>query len=704
MSERSLDGARRVPLRALGLSFAALLVPVIGALRFPDQLGEVGMLLWLVALIPAFLLAYHRGWSGVATALAIGMATLSITQAVANSLGGEVPDLLFPIVVAYLAISLGIGWVTELLHRERTDIENLALTDSLTELPNRRHAMVFLENEFGAAERGRPLAVALFDVDNFKEYNDRFGHQAGDEALQKFGETLLSTTRRMNLSARFGGEEFLTILAGSEAEGAHIFAERVQEALLLEQPSQGQLTVSAGVAAYHPSMGSPDELLAAADAALYRAKAEGRNRVRVFGRPDDSATETEDAMHEAVLEKLRATGPCPEYGGAHGSSGPAPPQLLILSKQITGRADDPSALVVENSAPVRRLISTVLGREGFSVVEAPTPSEGLRALSREFDMVLAEVGTPSAAGKELISVAKARWPGSQVLALTEFRQGASIAEALDAPADRCLFKPFGVPELRAHLLDALSRSRLEASGEATPSGELPPEWKAARRTILKSTRALVTVIEARAPWVRGHATRVANYAEALARAMGDATGRLELDTFRIACELHDVGKIAIPEGVLSKEGPRTPEELLWIQRHPVLGRRLLEPIPDGGLFATVAGGHHERWDGEGYPEGRAGEGIPLPARIVAVANVLDSLAGPTAHRGELPWDEAVEETLGRFGSHFDPNLEGPFRDALPAIEELFSKERGPFQHESANLSPEPVVHRVRDPGDDPGLG
>ncbi len=125
--------------------------------------------------------------------------------------------------------------------------------------------------------------MVLFDLDNFKEYNDRYGHPAGDEALKVFADILAKTTRRMNLSARFGGEEFLSILAGSDLDGAVLFAERVRAALKAEELGSSPLTVCAGVALHNPSMGTPDELLAAADHALYRAKREGRNTVRLFG-------------------------------------------------------------------------------------------------------------------------------------------------------------------------------------------------------------------------------------------------------------------------------------------------------------------------------------------------------------------------------------------------------------------------------------
>ena len=267
----------------LYISLGALVVPAGAALLVSDILGEQGVLIWLLALTPAFLLAYYKGWRGAALALAAGMATLSITQVIALLMGLTIPDGLFGVVVAYIVITLCIGWLAEVLLRDKKRMEGMALEDGLTHLPNRRHARVFLENEFAAAQRGRLLCVVLFDLDNFKEYNDSYGHPAGDEALKAFADILAKTTRRMNLSARFGGEEFLSILAGSGLDGAVAFAERVRATLTAQKLGNGPLTVCAGVALHHPSMGTPDELLAAADHALYRAKREGRNTVRLFG-------------------------------------------------------------------------------------------------------------------------------------------------------------------------------------------------------------------------------------------------------------------------------------------------------------------------------------------------------------------------------------------------------------------------------------
>ena len=282
-------GKPRIPLSGLVLSFGALLVPVIATFWFPETAGDYEVLLWLLALVPAFLLAYYRGWNGVAIALLVGMAVLALAQVAVLAL--DIPTdwvLLLCVVTAYIAIALCVGLVSELLHQERARAERLALLDDLTGMPNRRLADLFLEKEFAAAVRGRKLAVVLFDLDGFKKYNDRHGHAAGDEALRTFVRALESRTRRMDLSARYGGEEFIAILSGGDVTAAVRFAESVREALGLEEHGSERFTVSAGIAEYAAGMEGVTDLISAADSALYRAKRDGRDRVQTF----DLATET----------------------------------------------------------------------------------------------------------------------------------------------------------------------------------------------------------------------------------------------------------------------------------------------------------------------------------------------------------------------------------------------------------------------------
>ncbi len=150
----------------------------------------------------------------------------------------------------------------------------MSLTDALTGLANRRQLERDLAREFAAARRGRPLTAVMFDIDDFKDYNDRYGHLAGDDALKALATALRVETRAMNLAARYGGDEFVVLLSDADDTGARLFVERVaqrftQEVLAL---GRGSLTVSAGHACYDGEMADWLQLLEAADRALYRAK------------------------------------------------------------------------------------------------------------------------------------------------------------------------------------------------------------------------------------------------------------------------------------------------------------------------------------------------------------------------------------------------------------------------------------------------
>lgn len=154
----------------------------------------------------------------------------------------------------------------------------LSVTDPLTGLANRRQLERELSRDFAAARRGRDLVAVMFDLDEFKQYNDRHGHLAGDEALQAFARALQEETRAMNLPARYGGDEFVALLSETDLAGARGFVARVQRRFQLESEALGRrdLTLSVGMAAFTPDMTTPDELLRAADNALYRNKSRVR--------------------------------------------------------------------------------------------------------------------------------------------------------------------------------------------------------------------------------------------------------------------------------------------------------------------------------------------------------------------------------------------------------------------------------------------
>lgn len=157
--------------------------------------------------------------------------------------------------------------------RLHAHVRDLSLTDPLTGLPNRRHLLLHLRRQIAAARRGRPLATVLFDLDNFKRYNDTLGHVAGDEILRVVGEVLGEETRAMNLAARYGGDEFVTVVTDTDPQGVLAHADRITERIEDHpQLAKQGIGVSSGIAHFREEMEGPEELLEAADAALYQVK------------------------------------------------------------------------------------------------------------------------------------------------------------------------------------------------------------------------------------------------------------------------------------------------------------------------------------------------------------------------------------------------------------------------------------------------
>ena len=168
---------------------------------------------------------------------------------------------------------------------QERDMAQLARTDGLTGLGNRREFDRELAEHLGRSQRlGGKTSLLILDIDRFKDFNDSFGHQGGDRALRAIAVVITEAIREIDRSFRYGGEEFTVILPGTDAEGALRSAERLRSMIAqrvfgLPNGKKGSVTVSIGVAVYPDSGSNPDTLVAAADAALYRAKDEGRNRV-----------------------------------------------------------------------------------------------------------------------------------------------------------------------------------------------------------------------------------------------------------------------------------------------------------------------------------------------------------------------------------------------------------------------------------------
>ncbi len=166
--------------------------------------------------------------------------------------------------------------------------------------------------------------------------------------------------------------------------------------------------------------------------------------------------------------------------------------------------------------------------------------------------------------------------------------------------------------------------------------------------------ALTAALDAKSPHTRGHCDRVAALSWALALELG--MGETEADSVRIAGHLHDIGKIGVADSIIDKPRTLDPAEFESMKVHCVIGAALVEQVEPLRVFSSWVRGHHERWDGEGYPDRLAAESIPLEARIICVVDSWDAMTSSRAYGGLVDPGSAIEELKARSGRQFDPRL------------------------------------------------
>jgi putative nucleotidyltransferase with HDIG domain len=179
-------------------------------------------------------------------------------------------------------------------------------------------------------------------------------------------------------------------------------------------------------------------------------------------------------------------------------------------------------------------------------------------------------------------------------------------------------------------------------------------WWLATEIYHEIIECLVTALEAKDPYTKGHSTRVADLAYQLGQLAGFQGDSLE--DLHLAAHLHDIGKIGTPDRILNKNGPLTPDEQMTIKQHAVVGQQILEQSPHLLGLAKIVRHHHERWDGQGYPDELRGEAIPLSSRIIAICDAIDAMSSARPYREALGNGEILQQLQFNSGKQFDPNL------------------------------------------------
>lgn len=349
-------------------------------------------------------------------------------------------------------------------------------------------------------------------------------------------------------------------------------------------------------------------------------------------------------------------------------------------------------LVVDDDDATRRTLERALRSFGHEVEHARDGVEGLAKLPLDIDLVVLDAAMPGMDGFQVCARMRAdtEFIDLPIIMITGMDRREDRLRAVEVGVNDFIAKPFELAELQ------LRSSWLLRLKEARD--DIKEHGRDLERTVATRTRALRQALEERAAAQRdtheahldtirrlvlaaefkdrhtgAHIERIGHYCELLAAGLGLSLSRVEV--VRHAATLHDVGKMGIPDAILLKQGPLTHREWETMKQHPTIGARMLSGSPAQvmQIGRLIAATHHERWDGQGYPNGLAGERIPLEGRLCAVADVFDALTSCRPYRDPLPVDEALDMMIAQRNRHFDSTILDVFLNHREQVGEIQSQ-------------------------------
>ncbi|MBI4603669.1 MAG: response regulator [Planctomycetes bacterium] len=301
-------------------------------------------------------------------------------------------------------------------------------------------------------------------------------------------------------------------------------------------------------------------------------------------------------------------------------------------------------LIAEDEPTMLSLMSTILeGQEGCVLRVAANGEEALERVRGEHpDLLITDLKMPRMGGEELTSRALSLQPDLTILVATGNGTLESAVDLMKRGVFDYITKPFDVDDFLTRVGRAVEKVRMMP---------LSPDSQAIIGSLMRA-------LETKDPYLKNHSSRVAS----LARQLGLDLGLSYRDALLVerAGLVHDLGKIGVPEAILNKQGPLTAEEYDQVKRHPIYSADIVRPLKEFKECLREVYHHHERMDGKGYPDGLAGEDIPLGARILSVCDTYDAMASDRPYRSGLPEETIRAKLLEARGSH----LEGDFVDVF----------------------------------------
>lgn len=357
-------------------------------------------------------------------------------------------------------------------------------------------------------------------------------------------------------------------------------------------------------------------------------------------------------------------------------------------------------LVVDDERGPRESLRMIL-EPIHRVIQAASGSEALETLRTEpVDLLTLDLNMPGMKGQDVMRTVRRDFPQIEVVVITGYGSVESAAEGIRYGICDYLQKPFDVVQVGAAVTRALTRQRARTRltsflaelgdvvghernayailedvqrsqklrgrlGDLFERNGTPPALKGETTDPTRTAEfleVLAETIENKDEFMRGHAHRVAFYSSLLADRLNLSAADHEL--VRISAFLHDLGKVGVPTDLLLRDGTLEPEERAVVEKHPEIGARLIKPLDLKSSISLAIRHHHERWDGNGYPDGLAGEDIPFAARVIGIADAFDAMTCSRPYRPALTRELVCEELHHSAGEQFDPNLAKEFLSVL----------------------------------------
>jgi len=545
----------------------------------------------------------------------------------------------------------------------RSKLESLAMTDYLTGLHNHRYFQERLQEEVSRASRsGVPVSLLLYDIDDFKKVNDSYGHLLGDEVLAAVATAAHGICRIEDPVCRIGGEEFGVILLGQSGAQARFVADRIRRSVLeLSLPMETRVAVSVGLAEAPMNAASPRDLFACADLALRAAKAQGKNRVCAYAgstlepRLEASGDHPLSGQWEVLARGMKSSGQGeggPGHPGREAADHASQSRWMAQMKMLhsvsssLNQVHDTIRIAETIAHELRSLIGYggcrvhMVDEDGETMADAKPPAVEWALGEDGIEEPVRPVDAPALI--ESLLAAPLRFDDQALGVIVVSKRD---VQGFDEDDARLLEVVAGMAAV------ALQNARMFEAGKAAAL--------ILEKAYLSTVEALANALEAQDEYTSGHARAIAEMSLLLGSELG--MGEADLHRLELGALFHDIGKIGVRSEIIRKPGELTAEEWQEMQRHPEIGERILAPVAFLQSIRPVVRACHERWDGHGYPDGLAGEQIPLPARIVFVCDAFHAMTTDRSYRDGMSEDEAADRIASASGSQFDPTVVDAFR-------------------------------------------